>query len=378
MSALRTGDPRSSPPRSPTTSRRPRSRCAPTSARCCRPAWSTARSAASSPAPGRPPPSSSRTTRPASTSPWPSPRPAWCATCGGPAAPCTAPTSSTTGSTTWPTSSPSSAPPSRSAPPGARRRLARRRRRRPHRRRRAQRRRQDHPAAGARGLARGRLRPGHRSGGLTRRGARPGRRLDPAATVHETVRRRPARARLGRGPAHPRRAHRAARRHRRAPWAACRPPSARCPVASGAGSRSPRCSSPTPDLLLLDEPTNHLDVEGVAWLADHLVRRPPARTAVVAITHDRWFLDAVATQTWEVDDGVGARLRGRLRGVRAGQGRARADGGGHRRAPRQPAAQGARLAAPRAAGAHEQAQVPHRRGQRPHRRRAAGRATTSS
>ena len=59
-----------------------------------------------------------------------------------------------------------------------------------------------------------------------------------------------------------------------------------------------------PDLLLLDEPTNHLDVEGVAWLADHLVThrtRPDA--AVVAVTHDRWFLDAVAMLTWEVTDG---------------------------------------------------------------------------
>ena len=59
-----------------------------------------------------------------------------------------------------------------------------------------------------------------------------------------------------------------------------------------------------PDLLLLDEPTNHLDVEGVAWLADHLVShrtRPDA--AVVAVTHDRWFLDAVAMLTWEVTDG---------------------------------------------------------------------------
>src|SRR4051794_30666881 len=59
-----------------------------------------------------------------------------------------------------------------------------------------------------------------------------------------------------------------------------------------------------PDLLLLDEPTNHLDVEGVAWLADHLVtRRTRADAAVVAVTHDRWFLDAVATLTWEVTDG---------------------------------------------------------------------------
>ena len=56
-----------------------------------------------------------------------------------------------------------------------------------------------------------------------------------------------------------------------------------------------------PDILLLDEPTNHLDVEGVAWLAEHLVSqyaRPDS--AIVVITHDRWFLDAVATQTWEV------------------------------------------------------------------------------
>ncbi|HET7303472.1 MAG TPA: ABC-F family ATP-binding cassette domain-containing protein [Segeticoccus sp.] len=59
-----------------------------------------------------------------------------------------------------------------------------------------------------------------------------------------------------------------------------------------------------PGLLLLDEPTNHLDVEGVAWLADHLVqRRSGPDTALVAVTHDRWFLDAVATTTWEVEDG---------------------------------------------------------------------------
>ncbi len=59
-----------------------------------------------------------------------------------------------------------------------------------------------------------------------------------------------------------------------------------------------------PDLLLLDEPTNHLDIEGVAWLADHLVQhRSRPDHALVAVTHDRWFLDAVATLTWEVADG---------------------------------------------------------------------------
>ncbi len=58
------------------------------------------------------------------------------------------------------------------------------------------------------------------------------------------------------------------------------------------------------DLLLLDEPTNHLDVEGVSWLADHLAtRRTRPGTAVVTVTHDRWFLDEVATTTWEVVDG---------------------------------------------------------------------------
>jgi ATP-binding cassette subfamily F protein uup len=58
-----------------------------------------------------------------------------------------------------------------------------------------------------------------------------------------------------------------------------------------------------PDLLLLDEPTNHLDVEGVAWLAHHLAnRRNRPGTALVTVTHDRWFLDEVATTTWEVVD----------------------------------------------------------------------------
>jgi ATP-binding cassette subfamily F protein uup len=54
------------------------------------------------------------------------------------------------------------------------------------------------------------------------------------------------------------------------------------------------------DLLVLDEPTNHLDVEGVAWLADYVKNRVGA---LVVVTHDRWFLDEVCTQTWEVADG---------------------------------------------------------------------------
>jgi ATP-binding cassette subfamily F protein uup len=55
------------------------------------------------------------------------------------------------------------------------------------------------------------------------------------------------------------------------------------------------------DLLLLDEPTNHLDVEAVDWLARHLARRT---CALVVVTHDRWFLDAVCDRTWEVHDGA--------------------------------------------------------------------------
>jgi len=55
-----------------------------------------------------------------------------------------------------------------------------------------------------------------------------------------------------------------------------------------------------PELLLLDEPTNHLDIESVDWLAGHLAGR---RGSLLVVTHDRWFLDAVCTATWEVVDG---------------------------------------------------------------------------
>src|SRR3954467_669705 len=62
-----------------------------------------------------------------------------------------------------------------------------------------------------------------------------------------------------------------------------------------------------PDLLLLDEPTNHLDAESVAWL-----ERPPAqyRGAVVAVTHDRYFLDNVAGWILELDRGKGLPYEG--------------------------------------------------------------------
>ncbi|MFI8827665.1 ABC-F family ATP-binding cassette domain-containing protein [Streptomyces sp. NPDC053431] len=54
------------------------------------------------------------------------------------------------------------------------------------------------------------------------------------------------------------------------------------------------------DLIVLDEPTNHLDVEGIAWLAQHLQNR---RSALVCVTHDRWFLDQVCTRMWDVQRG---------------------------------------------------------------------------
>src|SRR5262245_55291530 len=57
-----------------------------------------------------------------------------------------------------------------------------------------------------------------------------------------------------------------------------------------------------PDLLLLDEPTNHLDAESVYWLEHHLEEYPGT---VVAVTHDRYFLDNVAKWILELDNGRG-------------------------------------------------------------------------
>ncbi len=59
------------------------------------------------------------------------------------------------------------------------------------------------------------------------------------------------------------------------------------------------------DMIALDEPTNHLDVEGIAWLAGHLKQRWSKNSgALLVITHDRWFLDEICTETWEVHDGI--------------------------------------------------------------------------
>jgi ATPase subunit of ABC transporter with duplicated ATPase domains len=59
------------------------------------------------------------------------------------------------------------------------------------------------------------------------------------------------------------------------------------------------------DVIALDEPTNHLDIEGITWLASHLQQRWARNTGgLLLVTHDRWFLDEVATTTWEVHDGL--------------------------------------------------------------------------
>ena len=62
-----------------------------------------------------------------------------------------------------------------------------------------------------------------------------------------------------------------------------------------------------PDLLLLDEPTNHLDAESVAWLEQHLAEY---KGAIVAVTHDRYFLDNVAGWILELDRGKGIPYEG--------------------------------------------------------------------
>ena len=69
---------------------------------------------------------------------------------------------------------------------------------------------------------------------------------------------------------------------------------------SAAGSRCASCCWRQPDLLLLDEPTNHLDAESVLWLEQHLAKYAGT---VIAITHDRYFLDNVASWILELDRG---------------------------------------------------------------------------
>ena len=82
-----------------------------------------------------------------------------------------------------------------------------------------------------------------------------------------------------------------------------------------------------PDMLLLDEPTNHLDAESVAWLEHHLAE---FKGTIVAITHDRYFLDNVAEWILELDRGEGIPWKGNytsLAGAEAGAAAARGKAG---------------------------------------------------
>jgi ATP-binding cassette ChvD family protein len=92
------------------------------------------------------------------------------------------------------------------------------------------------------------------------------------------------------------------------------PPDADVKVLSGGEKRRValcRVLLEEPDMLLLDEPTNHLDAESVAWLEHHLERFPGT---VVAITHDRYFLDNVAKWILELDRGRGVPYEGNYSG----------------------------------------------------------------
>ena len=209
---------------------------------------------------------------------------------------------------------------------------------------------------------------GHAHRRPPRRAAGAGRRPRSGADRPAGRGGRYGRSRVGRRSAHPRRAGGASRQRRRGPVRgrprhADRAAVRRRATPDRAGAPAARAS----DLLLLDEPTNHLDVEGVDWLARHLAARP----AVVVVTHDRWFLDAVCTRTWEVTDGAVQQYDGGYAAWILAARRARPDRRGHRGAAPEPRPQGARLAAAGAAGADVEAAVPDRGGERADRGRAA-------
>ena len=90
----------------------------------------------------------------------------------------------------------------------------------------------------------------------------------------------------------------------------CPPPDAKIGVLSGGEKRRValcRLMIQEPDILLLDEPTNHLDAESVQWLEQHLQQY---KGTVIAVTHDRYFLDNVAGWILELDRGHGIPFQG--------------------------------------------------------------------
>ena len=84
-----------------------------------------------------------------------------------------------------------------------------------------------------------------------------------------------------------------------------RPETLDSPASSASGGERTRSALAkallgNPDLLVLDEPTNYLDLKGVTWLERYLTHFAPA---VLVVSHDRYFLDEMATQIWEIDHG---------------------------------------------------------------------------
>ena len=121
-----------------------------------------------------------------------------------------------------------------------------------------------------------------------------------------------------------------------------------------------------PDMLLLDEPTNHLDAESVAWLERYLQEYPGT---VVAITHDRYFLDNVAGWILELDRGRGIPWRGQLLLLARAEGQAAGSRGEAGLRPPPDPRPRARVGADVAQGSSGQEQVPHQRLRRPPGRR---------
>ena len=127
-----------------------------------------------------------------------------------------------------------------------------------------------------------------------------------------------------------------------------------------------------PDLLLLDEPTNHLDAESVAWLERHLAEYAGT---VVAVTHDRYFLDNVAGWILELDRGKGIPYEGNYSSWLEQKQKRLAAGGEGRDEPPEGDRRGARVGAPEPQGPPEEAEGA------PEQLRGAGRrrsATSSS
>ena len=133
-------------------------------------------------------------------------------------------------------------------------------------------------------------------------------------------------------------------------------------AASGGASRSRSSSSPSPDVAILDEPTNHLDADTAEWLEDLLANDFPG--AIVLVTHDRYFLDAIAQRIVELE-------RGRLTSYPGGygdyleqEGGAPRPRGARRAEPPEPPPARARVALAGAEGAQHEAEGAHPAGAR--------------